>query len=891
MLTISTIECSVDDAGGAAAPAEYVLNRADRPAAFARGDYYTADHDWDTDGPAWFGAPQALSQLGVAAGELVERDALVALLKGQHAVGGEQVRRPGSRIVEREPGSFVMERVVKSVDLTFSVPKSVSVVWSQADAAERRRIEADVLAAAQATIDFMAKRKACVHRRNDDGERYREPAAGVAAALSLHVTARQADADAAPAPQLHVHGVVLGLLRRDGMVVTPDPWAWYRDGAAREGGAYGRAVLAQRLADRGYAIECGTGKKQRYFEIQGVPTNLISALSGRSREVATRARALELATGRPVRGGALAVLAKETRAEKREVDHAEVASWWDALAQEHGLRRTDVARLRSSQRLPAVERNRAVVETLMARLAAEGPTLRTAEARAIAYEAAAGQVSPDRALELLGELQDLGLVVTLEGDRVTTRPIRELEKRVLRVMQAAAGSADGLAAEAVAAGIHAAEGHLGPGRWLDDEQVSAVASICANGGWVNLTGRAGTGKGPVLAAVAAGHRHQGRQVFACAVDGTTATRLGEQVQGPGYTIDGLLARVHHGRIRPHPDDLLIVDEASKVDTARWAELSNLVESCRLRLLAVGDVGQLQSIELPGLFAELCERGMTLELTQVRRHRDPTRPDAAHPWLGRYQALLHAGHGALATALLQEHGALRLHDTRADAMVAMVDDWNTWRHDHEVDQAVLIVHGTNGDVDTVNVLAQRRRLEAGELADARVRAPDHDYDIHGNDVIVLRGAPLRLPGGGRIENGTTMTVAGVDPGTQTISVRFSTGAGAQCTANIDVASMRTTEAERRPSLRLAYAMHPNPAQGATVDRTAALAHPIADRNATYVGDTRARFGHTVYLAREDLGTEGTDEDRVARYSEAISSSRSRAASIRYRAERRDLRRDF
>jgi ATP-dependent exoDNAse (exonuclease V) alpha subunit len=75
------------------------------------------------------------------------------------------------------------------------------------------------------------------------------------------------------------------------------------------------------------------------------------------------------------------------------------------------------------------------------------------------------------------------------------------------------------------------------------------------------------------------------------------------------------------------------------------------------------------------------------------------------------------------------------------------------------------------------------------------------------------------------------------------------------------------------------MHPNPAQGATVDRTAALSHPIADRNATYVADTRARYGHTIHLAREDLGTDGTDADRLERYAATISESRARSASIR------------
>lgn len=55
----------------------------------------------------------------------------MSALVGRHVETSAQVRRPGSRTVKRDD-EVVIERVVKSVDLTFSVPKSVSVAWSQA---------------------------------------------------------------------------------------------------------------------------------------------------------------------------------------------------------------------------------------------------------------------------------------------------------------------------------------------------------------------------------------------------------------------------------------------------------------------------------------------------------------------------------------------------------------------------------------------------------------------------------------------------------------------------------------------------------------------------------------------------------------------------------------
>lgn len=58
---------------------------------------------------------------------------------------------------------------------------------------------------------------------------------------------------------------------------------------AREVGAFYRSALAQELAEQGYAIEQGTGKDGKYFEIAGVPRGLIEDSSGRHREVARAA--------------------------------------------------------------------------------------------------------------------------------------------------------------------------------------------------------------------------------------------------------------------------------------------------------------------------------------------------------------------------------------------------------------------------------------------------------------------------------------------------------------------------------------------------------------------------------------------------------------------------
>ena len=81
-------------------------------------------------------------------------------------------------------------------------------------------------------------------------------------------------------------------------------------------GAYYRSALAHQLSERGYAIEAGTGKQGRYFEIAGVPQGLLEAFSARSREVARAAERFRAKWGRAPERGELRRLKLENRKAK-----------------------------------------------------------------------------------------------------------------------------------------------------------------------------------------------------------------------------------------------------------------------------------------------------------------------------------------------------------------------------------------------------------------------------------------------------------------------------------------------------------------------------------------------------------------------------------------------
>lgn len=188
---------------------------------------------------------------------------------------------------------------------------------------------------------------------------------------------------------------------------------------------------------------------------------------------------------------------------------------------------------------------------------------------------------------------------------------------------------------------------------------------------------------------------------------------------------------------------------------------------------------------------------------------------------------------------------------------------------------MVVHTTNADVDTVNMLAQVRRIEAGELGLRSVPAPDRDYRLHEGDRVMFRGEPYVVDEQGvpRVENGTRGTVVGADDRNGSVRVALEESYREPRTV--------TVELDRCVALRLNYASHVYPAQGDTRSRTAELTGgPATGKEAAYVGGSRLRDRHDLYTSRQALGVEGTDHDRWQRLAEQMDTSRRELPSVHY-----------
>jgi hypothetical protein len=304
------------------------------------------------------------------------------------------------------------------------------------------------------------------------------------------------------------------------------------------------------------------------------------------------------------------------------------------------------------------------------------------------------------------------------------------------------------------------------------------------------------------------------------------------------------------------------------------------------VVAVGHEGQIDAIQLPGMFAEMVSERSPVpvaSLGTIRRHLDPNDPAKDHPWLGDYQMAVNDGDGRSAVDILRRNDAAVLHDTRAKAVDAMVDEWQSWRGRYEIERTAMIVHGSNADVDDVNRLAQERRIDAGELRGESTPAPVGGYRFYCNDVVVLTQAAYRPSDRApQVMNGQIGIVQGIDPERGLVTVCIKEPGLDAREVTFDVSEMGGTVPRgqaKLPLLKLAYARHPNPMQGATLSAVATLGgHWSQGKEATYVADTRGRFILKVFLSRDAYGSGVREEICWKRFAEQITTVRSRSASI-------------
>ena len=810
-----------------------------------RGDYYlTPDGEMVQAPGRWLADAETLERLGIVAGEPVEGADSVALMEGRHPGTGRWLRPEGAG-GGRGGG----------IDVTFSAPKSVSTVWALGDPWQREQIEQAHARAVEQTIHHLREHVPVVRRRYN-GQVVEEHAKDVIATEYRHTTARGVSGAQAPDPQLHSHVVITGAVRGDDRIVAVASRPIFR--SARELGAFYRAALADELVREGYAIEQGTGKDGRYFEIAGVPRELREAFSGRSREVARAAEHFRARYGRAPERGELRNLALENRRAKTLTTRSDLQRVWTETGRTHRFGPDEAVQLIGASERPATER--AIEDRVEVKLTEQHAVFQAGDLRAVVLEQAAGELAPDEALAIAQEIVRDRRVLTLEGGRMTTLTVRAqeqaIERRATQLAQPASRDMGDVARRNAARQVAERIGNP-----LSPEQQRALEVITGPERVAVLIGP-GTGKGVVIDAAAHAEQHAGRTTLGMAVSGSAAERLGADgpaLAGQTLTLDALIARASMGTLHVSEHTTVILDEAGMVDHKRLDALTALVERSGAKLIAVGDGKQLPSIGPGGMFDRLARHAPTVELADVHRTEDPAERRA-------WQAL-RAGEPERAMAHYASRGQLHLSDTRDQAAEQAVQTWAALTEGRDIREVALIADAANTEIDRLNARAQHLRAERGELGNYEIPLPGVHYGLREGDLIAFT-AQHHPKGQPRIENGTRRQVSAI---------------GERCVIVTLDGSQRNVQltCDDLESLRLAYAQHVYRQQGATVERSVVLTGGWqTSKETAYVEATRARHGTDWFIARDDLGEEGQDAGRITRLSQKMANSRAPTPSLAY-----------
>ena len=385
---------------------------------------------------------------------------------------------------------------------------------------------------------------------------------------------------------------------------------------------------------------------------------------------------------------------------------------------------------------------------------------------------------------------------------------------------------------------------------LNKGQRAAMEATVSSGHGVQvIEALAGTGKTYTAGVLRHVYEQGGYQVVGVAPTGRAVRELAEAAGIPSRTLDSLLFSLERGHALP-AGGIVVLDEAGMAPTRQTAVLLEAAQNADCKVVAIGDPGQLHSVQAGGWMRAVGRKVGTLRLSEVMRQRDPLERRAL--------AGLHEGAPDRWLQWAREHSRVVL-GSGSELLEQAVSEWRAATVDHGLPGAVLIAH----DNDTRSALNERARAL---MRDQHGLGEERSYgvtQIAVGDRVICRRHDRQVD----VDNGARGTVRAVDAGGVTIET--------------DATTVRRLPALYvSQHLQHAYALTGHGIQSGTVDRAFVVAAPYElTKGWSYTALSRAR-GQTGLFAitdheqrerdelapgeRQDKPTEKELYARIARY---------------------------
>lgn len=863
----------------------------------------------------WIGG--GLNGISKTPGDVVtEIDARAVFDLAVHPQTGTPLGRPHAHpaAVENKTGQSAQRNAVVGFDLTFSVPKSVSVLWALSPRSKQEQILRTHHEAVEATLAWLEAN--VIHSRAGRNGVAHIGTLGAVAAAFDHWESRTGD------PQLHTHLVIANRTQRvtDGAWVTLDSRALYKAAVAASEHYNGLLfdALQRNLGCDPEIRAPRTATRNPSQQLTGIDEKLIREFSNRSRLIDLETDRLvaswTVEHGHPptttttIRLRQQATLTTRLPKAERPTPLHQLSEQWQARATATGFQPADVL-------AHTINRSRVTPFTVV-----DFTPDWTSAVATIARERVAGKRSTWNRWNLLAEAErvcaqircstssDRGALIdavatAAEQQSVPLNDYRyslpadaglnlQLNQRSVFDFHGSRVYTDASTLACEDAIMTARKDDGGPAvrpeiimdsldigcplqvSRLHADQRAAVAGVVLSGNRLDaIVGPAGTGKTTTLGAVKAvwEAEYGAGSVIGLAPAAASAEVLGQELRmvtenvtkwlhesmGHGaatradrfFHIQELLGSCKYSDRRSiafvqeaarlaathqlwcfHPNQLVIIDEASMVSTFQLAALAQQAKEAGAKILLVGDPGQLDAIDAGGVLGWLDREGLTTRLSTIWRfHEAWERASSLKLRAGDYSAIQD----------YEQHRRIR-----HGSYLAVVDQaYLAWQADRRAGKASILIAADN---ETVNMLNERARAElvAQGVVDAELTAQLMDgLQAGSGDTIIARSNNRRLVDseGEFVRNGALIDVRAVNSRDGSVlAVRRETGA-----------SVVLPRAYLETSVELGYATTAHRSQGLTVE----TGHTVVTqgrltRELLYVSMTRGRSGNVAYVSEGD-----------------------------------------
>lgn len=751
-------------------------------------------------------------------------------------------------------------------DLTFSAPKSVSILWARADKELRDQIQKAQQNATEQALSFIEEHSA-ITRRGKGGKTH-ERVAGLIAATFEHSTSRAQD------PQLHTHCLIANIAPRTdgtwGTLESKQLFLWQK-----ASGAIYRSQLANALCDLGFDIE--RNDNYQHFEVKGIPNHVCNFFSKRAEVIRLKMKELGVSNSSSKIGDAITL---NSRAYKKAIDRPLLFSSWQTEMDNLGFDINKLSKLKQLNRNHSIEP--LPLSKILNDLTQEQAVFRLQDIYACTAREAQFQTAELLNIEdTVREVLDSKLIIKLGIDinnnqMYTTQEMLNIENKLIRNAELLNKDYSFQLDEK---DIFKAIKELEQKKEfsLSDEQIEAVFSVCQSGLDI-IQGKAGAGKSTSMQAMRIAYEAKGFNVYGATIARQAAQQLEADTGIRSTTLANLLQALEKRKSKIE-NSVILLDEAGQLPTPELLRLMEKVHSCGSKLVLVGEQQQLDAITHGGTLRYLSQRQGFTGINTIRRQREE--------WARKAVNDLRSGDIQPALRAFIQKGLLHIEKDNQSAREKLVDCWAKYSKENPHKETMLLAQRWR-DVKPLNDLVRKEFKAQNKLG---------SEDIMINCVVSNQSLCFSFSAGERVRftkndykrdftNGEKGTITKVKQLSDDVRFTIKLDNGRVVSFN----QSDYSDSDERLHLVQAYASTVYSAQGATVDGdTFILYNTGMDRAATYVAGSRHKdnchwFVNSGELDMQsglkDLGVKSDLETQLTTLQRCMSTNRHKKMALEY-----------